>query len=140
MLEDPDGVYTTPVASIRIDAQDLSCRRLARTRFAGFTARRSVFITQDADGDLIYQTFDFDDAAVQVDFGGGQRSTVFSVEVRDGEESMDPDGQTFAFENSGYRYEISAPNSGEGRLSVLRNSQELQSEPFIAFQAGGNDQ
>jgi hypothetical protein len=121
---------------VRINSQDYSCRWLARTRFAGFTRRRSIFITQDADGDVIYQTFDFTDAAAPVDLGGGQRSTIFSVEVRDGKESAAPDGQTFAFENNGYRYEISAPNAGEGRLRVLRDGRELLSEPFIAFQTG----
>jgi hypothetical protein len=136
MLEDPNDAYTAPVASVRMNSQDYSCRWLARTRFAGFTARRSIFITQDADGDLIYQTFDFADAAASLDLGEGQRSTLFSVEVRDGRESTTPDGQTFAFENDGYRYEIWAPNAAQGRLSILRDGREVQSEPFIAFQTG----
>lgn len=136
MLDDETGAYTPPVTSVRIDDQDYSCRWLARTRFAGFTARRSVFITQDADGDLIYQAFDFATPGQPVEFDGGQRSTTFSVEVRDGQETSAAAGDSYAFTNNGYTYEISAPRNGEATLRVLYNGAERLREPFLAFATG----
>lgn len=97
VLDAPTAAYTTPFSSVKLGERTVSCRWLARTRLMGFTARRSLVVYEDADGDLIYTTFNFEDAATApaIDLSEGQRSTTFSLEVRDGAESLRPDGAEF---------------------------------------------
>lgn len=138
MLETPGAAYTQPVTSLQFGTQRIECRWLARTRLAGFTERRSFVITEDADGDLLYTTFDFADAAnaTPIDLADNSRSTTFSVEARGGTEELTPDGASFSFENNGYRYVVTVPRAGDARLDVLQNGEVLQSEPLIAWQLG----
>src|SRR6185436_20100374 len=114
-------------------------RWLPRTRVAGFTGRRSFVIHEDADGDLIYTTFDFANAATQpIDQSDNGRSTAFSVEARDGREQLRADSAEFSFNGRGvfsYRIDLSLA-AGTGTLKVLRNGAEVQSEPLTAFLVG----
>ncbi|HVY86741.1 MAG TPA: hypothetical protein VG943_16535 [Caulobacterales bacterium] len=138
MLETPSAAYTQPFTSIGIGDRRIACRWLARSRLIGFTARRSFAITEDADGDLIYTTFNFDDATTHsaIDLSDAQRSTRFSLEVRGGEETTTPQGSEFRFSNHGYSYVVSAPREGEASLRVLRSGSTVQNEPILATEAG----
>jgi hypothetical protein len=137
-FETPAAAYTTPYTSVQIGDRNVECRWLPRTRVAGFTGRRSFVIHEDADGDLIYTTFDFASAATQpIDQSDNGRSTRFSVEVRGGQESVRPDGSDFTFPGrDGFSYHVALKNDGTGQLQVLRNGAQVQSEPLTAFIVG----
>ena len=137
-FETPGAAYTTPYTSVLIGGREVSCRWLPRTRVAAFTGRRSFVIHEDADGDLIYTTFDFANAAIEpIDQSGNGRSTRFSVEVRGGQESVRPDGSDYAFTGrDGFSYRISLKIDGSGQLQVLRNGAPVQSEPLTAYLVG----
>jgi len=137
-FQTPAGAYTTPYTSVQIGERNVECRWLPRTRVAGFTGRRSFVIHEDADGDLIYTTFDFANAATQpIDQTNNGRSTRFSVEVRGGQESVRPDGSDFTFPGrDGFSYHVALKNDGTGQLQVLRNSAQVQSEPLTAYIVG----
>ncbi|MGE0044469.1 MAG: hypothetical protein AB7T08_01805, partial [Hyphomonadaceae bacterium] len=98
---------------------------------------RSVLVAEDGDGDLIYQTFDFARAgeAPQVDLGAA-RSTIFSLEIRGGEETDDATGQTFAFENAGYRYTLAIPANDPAALIVTQAGRQIQHEEIRALITG----
>jgi hypothetical protein len=137
-FETPAAAYTTPYTSVQIGDKNVACRWLPRTRVAGFTGRRSFVIHEDADGDLIYTTFDFAHAATQpIDQSDNGRSTRFSVEVRDGQENVQPGGSDFTFAGQdGYSYAIHLDPNGTGTLRVLRNGAQVQSEPITAYLVG----
>jgi hypothetical protein len=137
-FETPAAAYTTPYTSVQIGDRNVACRWLPRTRVAAFTGRRSFVIHEDADGDLIYTTFDFTNAATQaIDQSDNGRSTRFSVEVRGGQESVRPDGSDFTFTGrDGFGYHVALKNDGTGQLQVLRNGAPVQSEPLTAFIVG----
>ncbi|MBI3437493.1 MAG: hypothetical protein HY054_02350 [Proteobacteria bacterium] len=137
-FETPAAAYTTPYTSVQIGDHNVECRWLPRTRVAAFTGRRSFVIHEDADGDLIYTTFDFANAATQpIDQGDNGRSTRFSVEVRGGQESVRPDGSDFTFPGrDGFSYHVALKTDGSGQLQVLRNGAQVQSEPLTAFIVG----
>ncbi|HVZ99316.1 MAG TPA: hypothetical protein VG841_03255 [Caulobacterales bacterium] len=138
VLETPAAAYTTPYTSLGIGDRRIACRWMARTRLIGFTARRSFAVTEDADGDLIYTTFNFDDAGSQraIDLSDSQRSTTFSLEVRGGEEKTTPEASDFRFMARGYAYLVHAPKAGAPTLSVLHNGALVQTEPILAVQTG----
>ncbi|MFZ2028774.1 MAG: hypothetical protein WAU68_00570 [Vitreimonas sp.] len=137
-FETPAAAYTTPYTSVAIGEREVECRWLPRTRVAAFTGRRSFVIHEDADGDLIYTTFDFANAATQpIDQSENGRSTRFSVEVRGGQESVRPDGSDFTFPGrDGFSYHVALKSDGTGQLQVLRNGAQVQSEPLTAFIVG----
>ena len=137
-FETPAAAYTTPYTSVLIGEREVTCRWLPRTRVAAFTGRRSFVIHEAADGDLIYTTFDFANAATQpIDQSDNGRSTRFSVEVRGGQEQVRPDGSDFTFPGrDGFSYHISLKNDGSGQLRVLRNGAQVQSEPLTAYLVG----
>ena len=139
MLETPGTAYTQRFSSVRIGGSEVRCRWLPRTRVAAFTGRRSFVISEDADGDLIYTTYDFARAAnaQPVDLSDNGQSTGFSVEVRGGQESVRPDGSDYTFAGrDGFSYHISLKNDGTGQLRVLRNGAAVQSEPLTAYLVG----
>ncbi|MES1158684.1 MAG: hypothetical protein ABUL42_02205 [Terricaulis silvestris] len=138
MLDEPGAAYTQPFTSLKLGDRQISCRWLSRTRVFGFTSRRSFAVTEDADGDLIYTTYNFADAAKQqpIDLSGSQRTTTFSLEVRGGSEQLGPAGAAYHFENNGYSYDLSAPQAGAAQLVVKQASIVQQAEPIIAFQTG----
>jgi hypothetical protein len=139
MLETPAAAYTERYSSVQIGDQDVTCRWLPRTRVAAFTDRRSFVISEDADGDLIYTTYDFARAANQreIDLSDNGQSTAFSVEVRGGQESVRPDGSDFTFSGrEGFAYHVMLKSDGTGLLQVLRNGAQIQSEPLTAYLVG----
>jgi hypothetical protein len=139
VLETPGSAYTTPIVSVSFGNVAAACRWLPRTRLLGVTERRSLVVHEDADGDLIYTSFDFADAAnrAPIELSENGRSTAFSAEVRGGEESVSPDGAVFSFATAGdYAYRVTANGDGAGRVSVLRHGETILDEPFIAFQLG----
>jgi hypothetical protein len=138
MLETPASAYTTPFTSVRIGEREVSCRWLPRTRLMGFTGRRTIVVHEDQDGDLVYTTYDLAAAsgAQPIELSENGRTTTFSVEVRDGAESVTPDGAAFTFDNDGYRYVVTTRRDGTGSVDVSRGGAAVQSEPLIAFQQG----
>jgi hypothetical protein len=137
-FETPGAAYTTPYTSVLIRGREVSCRWLPRTRVAAFTGRRSFVIHEDADGDLIYSTFDFANAAIApIDQSDNGRSTRFSVEVRGGQESVRADGSDYSFTGrDGFSYHISLKIDGSGQLQVQRFGAPVQSEPLTAYLVG----
>ena len=137
-FETPGAAYTTPYTSVLIGGREVSCRWVPRTRVAAFTGRRSFVIHEDADGDLIYTTFDFANAAIApIDQSDNGRSTRFSVEVRGGQESVRADGSDYVFTGrDGFSYHVSLKLDGSGQLQVLRNGAPVQSEPLTAYLVG----
>src|SRR5690606_11153463 len=87
-LETPGSAYTPVYPSVRLGDREISCRWLPRMRLMGFTGRRTIVVSEDGDGDLIYRSYDFASAAeaqaIEVSENG--RTTTFSLEVRDGAE------------------------------------------------------
>lgn len=139
VLETPGAAYTEPFTSVRIGEREISCRWLPRTRVFGFTGRRSFVVHEDRDGDLIYTTYDFADAASAqpIELSENGRTTTFSVEVRGGEEHMSPDGAAYRFTGEDdFTYVVTLARDGAGRLDVTRGGETVQSEPLIAFVHG----
>jgi len=139
MLEHPAAAYTLPYSSVQIENRNVTCRWMPRTRVAAFTGRRSFVINEDADGDLIYTTYDFARAANAraIDLGENGRSTAFSVEVRGGQENVTPNGADFTFlSHDGYTYHVRISNDQTGSLEVLHGGARVQNEPLIAFIQG----
>lgn len=137
MLEDESAAYTAPITEMRIGDRAVSCRWLERTRIIGFTTRRSIVVNEDADGDLIYHSYDFSQApsAQRVDLDGAQRTTVFTLEVRGGSEETGPEGSIYRFEHDGYTYMVGVPDSGAATITVRRNDRPVQAETMLAYQA-----
>jgi hypothetical protein len=140
MLENPAAAYTPPIASVRLNGVDATCRWLPRTRAMAFTGRRSVVVHEDADGDLIYTTYDFATAATAapIELSENARTTAFSLEVRGGEETLSPEGARYAFANAGFRYLLRIARDGAGALEVYRDGEAnpVQTEALIASQFG----
>lgn len=142
MLETPGAAYTAPFLSVRLGDRALSCRWLPRTRVLGFTGRRSFVVHEDADGDLIYTSYDFSDAAraQPVELSENGRTTTFSNEVRGGSESVTPQRAEFRFDaGDGHVYVVTLRH-GEGSLQVLRDGAQIQEEPLIAYQQGAAEE
>ncbi|MGE3142640.1 MAG: hypothetical protein AB7L65_04920 [Hyphomonadaceae bacterium] len=136
VLDDPSAAYTTPFIEIKLGERVVSCRWLERTRLEGFSTHRTFVVSEDADGDLIYRTYDFADAgrAAPVALGGAQRTSVFSREVRGGAEDTGPEGARFSFSDKGYFYEIRLPEGGGAVATVTHAGAMVQNEPLIAAQ------
>lgn len=138
MLEDASAAYTPPLVGVQIEGgPSLDCRWYARTRALGFTGQRSFVVAEDADGDLIYRSFDFSNAAraQRVELDGAQRTTTFNVEVRDGREMTRPDVTQFEFDNQGITYRVFTAANAPPALSVLRGEAVTQSDTITAYQA-----
>jgi hypothetical protein len=138
MLETPGSAYTLPVTSVKFRDAELACRWLPRTRLIGVTEKRSLVVHEDADGDLIYTTFDFSDAASRtpIELSENGRSTTFSAEVRGGQEQLAPGAAAFTFATPGaYEYRVLVDAEGP-RVEVLRAGAIVLSEPFVAYQLG----
>jgi hypothetical protein len=138
MLETPASAYTPAYTSVRIGERDIACRWMPRTRVFGFTGRRSFVVYENADGDLIYTTYDFATAAQAqpIELSDNARTTSFSVEVRDGEETTSAEGSVYTFDNDGFRYTVTLGRDQTGTLAVSRNGESMQEEPLIAFIQG----
>lgn len=139
MLDTPAAAYTTPYTSVRLAAQEISCRWLPRTRLMGFTGRRSIVVHEDADGDLLYTSYDFASAAAsqQIELTDGGRTTTFSLEARDGQEEVRPGGSRFTFQTDSETTITVLTDNGAGRVEVRRHGPETaQTEDLTAYIEG----
>lgn len=137
MFENPASAWTTPVTSVKLGDRDISCRWLPRTRLMGITGKRTVVVHEDADGDLIYTTYDFPTSGAlrEVELSENARTTTFSVEVRGGAEHVSPEGAEYVFDNNGYRYTVTAKGA-VNQIEVRHGDQVVQTEPLLAFVQG----
>lgn len=139
VLETPGSDYTTPVSSVRLGEREITCRWLPRTRLMGFTGRRTIVVSEDADGDLIYHSYDFASAAEAppIDVSENGRTNAFSLEARDGGEVMDANGARYQFQaDAQTRILVVSGRDGRGRVEVRRGGETVQSEDLIAFVQG----
>jgi hypothetical protein len=142
MLETPGSAYTTPLTSVRLGEREISCRWLPRTRLMGITGRRTIVVSEDGDGDLLYHSYDFAAAAEAqpIEIAENGRTTTFSLEVRDGVEQMDANGARYEFQSSNtFQITIVAPRNGTARIDVFaqnRGGGLFQSEDLIAYIEG----
>lgn len=154
MLENPSSAYTPRVSSVRmamassigggaIQPVNVECRWLPRTRLLAFTGRRTIVVHEDADGDLIYTSYDFANSAraAPIDLSENGRTTAFSLEARDGRETTTPDGTTFEFRaDIETDIIVSTTRAGTGTVEVRRHGPDpVQSEALIAMQIGEAD-
>ena len=140
MLETPASAYTTPFTSVRLGDRDISCRWLPRTRLMGFTGRRTIVVSEDQDGDLLYHSYDFSGAAeaqaIEVSENG--RTTTFSLEARDGQEQVSPNGARYTFQADSETTILVSAEHGVGRVEVRRHGPDpVQTEDLIAYIEGG---
>jgi hypothetical protein len=139
VLETPAAAYTTPYTSVRLGAREVSCRWLPRTRLMGFTGRRTIVVSEDADGDLIYTSYDFANAAEaeQIELSDGGRTTTFSFEARDGAEQIGPRGARYEFQADAETSIAVIVEGGAGRVEVGRHGPEpAQTEDLMAYIQG----
>lgn len=140
MLETPGAAYTPVYSSVRIGDRELSCRWMPRTRLMGFTGRRTIVVSEDRDGDLLYHSYDFATAAEArpIELSENGRTTTFSLEVRDGAETLSPEGTRYDFRaDIETDIAVSIDATGAGRTEVRRHGPDpLQSEDLIAYVAG----
>jgi hypothetical protein len=139
MLETPGAAYTTPFTSVRLGAQEISCRWMPRTRLMGFTGRRTIVVSEDADGDLLYHSYDFASAAAaqQIELSENGRTTTFSLEARDGQEEVRPQGSHYRFQADAETTITVLTDNGAGRVEVHRQGPNpTQTEDLIAYIEG----
>ncbi len=140
MLETPGSAFTIPYTSVRFGERDLSCRWMPRTRLMGFTGRRTIVVSEDADGDLLYHSYDFTSAAnaQSIDIAENGRTTTFSLEVRDGAEQLDANGARYQFQaDAETEIIVTAGRDGRARVDVQRHGPNpTQTEDLIAFVEG----
>ncbi|GAM97690.1 hypothetical protein U91I_01317 [alpha proteobacterium U9-1i] len=140
MLETPGAAFTTPISSVRLDDRTVSCRWLPRTRLMGFTGRRTIVVHEDADGDLIYTSYDFANAAsaAAIELSDNARTTAFSLEVRGGGETLNADGVVFQFQaDSETEIIVTETRETGGAVEVRRHGPNpSQTEQLIAAQTG----
>lgn len=140
MLENPASAYTPVYSSVRIGERDLSCRWMPSTRMMGFTGRRTIVVSEDADGDLLYHSYDFASAAeaqaIEVSENG--RTSTFSLEARDGAETMSAEGSRYTFQaDAETEIVVTASSDGTGRVEVRHQGPEpVQTEDLIAYVQG----
>lgn len=140
MLETPGAAYTAPFTSVRLGEREISCRWLPRTRLIGFTGRRTIVVSEDGDGDLLYHAYDFATAAEAqpIEIAENGRTTTFSLEARDGSETMNAEGSRFVFQaDAETEIIVVSGRDGRGRVDVRRHGPTpVQSEDLIAYVLG----
>lgn len=140
MLETPGAAYTEVYSSVRLGDREMSCRWLPRTRLMGFTGRRTIVVSEDGDGDLLYHSYDFATAAnaQPIDIAENGRTTTFSLEVRDGTELTDANGARYQFQaDTETQIAVVTGRDGHGRVDVTRHGPNpAQSEDLIAYIQG----
>lgn len=140
MLETPGSAYTTPFTSVRLGEREISCRWLPRTRLMGITGRRTIVVSEDGDGDLLYHAYDFASAAeaLPIEVSENGRTTTFSLEARDGSEQIGAEGARYSFQaDPDTEIIITAGRDGRARVDVRRHGPDpAQSEDLIAYIEG----
>jgi hypothetical protein len=139
-LETPGAAYTPLYSSVRLGEREASCRWLPRTRLMGFTGRRTIVVGEDADGDLLYHSYDFATAAnaQAIEIAENGRTTTFSLEVRDGAEQTDANGARYQFQaDAETEIVVVSGRDGRGRVEVRGHGPNpAQSEDLIAYVQG----
>lgn len=137
VLADPQRAFTPTVASVTLSgAQAVSCRWLPGLRVLGFSARRSFAVTQDAQGRLTYQSYDFaaSGSGKARSLGGFGQTTAASVTVAGGRAVLSGGAETFSFPApNGYSYTVRVDDRGQGSLSVSRAGKVIQSERLNGY-------
>jgi hypothetical protein len=140
MLETPAAAYTTPFTSLRLGDRDITCRWMPRTRLMGFTGRRTIVVSEDIDGDLLYHSYDFATAAQAqpIELSENGRTTTFSLEVRDGAEATTPEGTRYDFRaDMETDIGVIVDRAGPAHVEVRRHGPEpLQTEDLLAYVVG----
>ena len=140
MLQTPGAAFTAPYTSVRLADRDITCRWMPRTRLIGFTGRRTIVVSEDADGDLLYHSYDFATAAQAqaIDIAENGRTTTFSLEVRDGAEQLDANGARYQFQaDVETEIIVTAGRDGRARVDVRRHGPNpAQTEDLIAYVEG----
>lgn len=139
MLETPGAAYTTPYTSVRLGDREISCRWLPRTRLMGFTGRRTIVVQEDADGDLIYTSYDFARAAEAqpIELSDNGRTTPFSLEAREGSEQLRPNEARYEFQADAETNVAVIVSGRSARVEVrIQGPQPAQTEDLIAFIQG----
>lgn len=139
MLETPAAAYTLPFTSVRIGERDLTCRWMPRTRLMGFTGRRTIVVSEDQDGDLLYHSYDFASAAEAqaIELSENSRTTTFSLEARNGQEALSVEGARYTFQADSETTITVFAEHGAGRVEVRRHGPEpVQTEDLIAYVEG----
>src|SRR5262249_21492129 len=136
MLEPRGSACTEVITEVTLGERSISCRWLPRTRLMGFSGKRTFVISEDADGDLIYDTYDFSrPPSPPIDVSENGRTNTFSAEVRGGTEHSAPPGVVFSFAKNGYRYVVNA-DTGRAQVQVFRGDRLLQTEDMAAVEFG----
>jgi hypothetical protein len=139
MLETPGAAYTLPYTSVRLGEREISCRWMPRTRLMGFTGRRTIVVSEDEDGDLLYHSYDFASAAAaqSIEVSENGRTSTFSLEARDGQEQVGPNGATYTFQADSETTITVVTENGAGRVEVRRHGpQAVQTEDLVAYIEG----
>lgn len=140
MLETPSAAYTQPYTSVRLGERDIACRWMPRTRIMGITGRRTIAVSEDVDGDLLYHSYDFATAAEAqaIDVSENGRTSTFSLEVRNGLETTDATGTRFQFQaDVETEVIVIAEPNGRARVEVRRHGPTpVQNEDLIAYVVG----
>jgi hypothetical protein len=140
VLETPASAYTPVYSSVRIGERDIACRWMPRTRLMGFTGRRTIVISEDQDGDLLYHSYDFASAAQAqaIETSENGRTTTFSLEARDGQEMVDANGARYTFRaDAETDIIVMALRDGTGSVEVRRHGPEpVQTEALVGYVQG----
>lgn len=124
MLAEPERAWVAPFTSVRIDSLDLQCRWLPGMRVLGVDERRSVLVTQDATGQLTYESFDFQRPTPPVDVVGAGSTNTPSQRVSSGTEEKTAGATTFTFRNGEYSDVVHV--SADASLEVQHQGQSVQ--------------
>jgi hypothetical protein len=125
------GASEPAIAGVELAGRRLECRLLAGTRFIGLDSRRSVVVTEGAQG-LTYQSFDYRRRGAVTRPDGAQRSNVPTLKLAGGSE-IGPDPAGFRFANAGYTYTIAWGPAGAATLSVTRAGQRVGIDHLVGF-------
>jgi hypothetical protein len=124
---------------VRLGEREISCRWMPRTRLMGFTGRRTIVVSEDQDGDLLYHSYDFASAAAaqSIEVSENGRTSTFSLEARDGQEQVGPNGATYTFQADAETTITVVTENGAGRVEVRRHGpQAVQTEDLVAYVEG----
>jgi hypothetical protein len=128
MIEGAAGLSS--ITGVEIGGRRMECRFLAGTRFLGLDSRRSVVVTEGAQG-LIYHSFDYARRGAVTRPDGVQRSNVPTLKIAGGSETG-PTSAGFRFANAGYGYAIAWGN-GAATVTVTHGGQTLGIEHLVGF-------
>lgn len=121
VLDHPELAFTDAITALELQGQELECRWELGTRFLGMNTRRTVLVTQTPEGQLVYQSFDFNNPTDKP-----------SLEIRGGKST----GNGFVFENNGYAYSLRIASS-RATLTVQQGAKTVSSQTFTAFTVAG---